>query len=201
MGFAARLREGRILPVTMALMLVSMLMHGAAVIGGVFGGPDAVAAEPQAAQSMPAATSSSGGDAAPATADGASPAVPSPTPGEMRLLLDLRARRDELAAREAELAAREQLAAREAEKLDERTREMAALQARLETLEGARQKHDAENWAGLVTVYEQMKPREAAAIFDALDMHVLLNVLDRMQPKKTAAVLAAMAPERARLAT
>ncbi len=56
-------------------------------------------------------------------------------------------------------------------------------------------------WAGLVQTYEAMKPREAAAIFDALDMQVLLQVLDRMQERRAAPVLAAMQPDRARLAT
>jgi flagellar motility protein MotE (MotC chaperone) len=52
-----------------------------------------------------------------------------------------------------------------------------------------------------VHVYEAMKPRDAATIFDALDMQVLLQVLDRMQDRKAAPVLAAMQPDRARLAT
>ena len=76
-----------------------------------------------------------------------------------------------------------------------------ALQARLESLESDRRQHSQENWAGLVKTYEAMKPREAASIFDALDMQVLLQVLDRMQERKAALVLAAMQPDRARLAT
>jgi flagellar motility protein MotE (MotC chaperone) len=78
---------------------------------------------------------------------------------------------------------------------------LAALQARLEGLEAGRQRHDSENWSGLVKVYEAMKPRDAAAIFDVLDMQVLLQVLDRMQERRAAPVLAAMQPDRARLAT
>ena len=50
-------------------------------------------------------------------------------------------------------------------------------------------------------VYESMRPRDAASIFDVLDMHVLLEVLDRMNDRKAAAILAAMQPERARMAT
>jgi flagellar motility protein MotE (MotC chaperone) len=79
--------------------------------------------------------------------------------------------------------------------------QLATLQTRLEGLESTRQSHRAENWAGLVKTYEAMKPREAAAIFDALDMQVLLQVLDRMQERRAAPVLAAMQPDRARLVT
>ena len=45
---------------------------------------------------------------------------------------------------------------------------------------------------------EKMKPKEAARIFDQLEIDVLLKVIDRMKSTKTAPVLAAMAPERAK---
>ena len=50
----------------------------------------------------------------------------------------------------------------------------------------------------LVLIYEKMKPKEAARIFDQLEMNVLLKVIDRMKSTKTAPVLAAMAPQRAK---
>jgi flagellar motility protein MotE (MotC chaperone) len=43
-----------------------------------------------------------------------------------------------------------------------------------------------------------MKPKDAAAIFNDLQMPVLLQVLDRMKDAKAAAVMAAMNPDRAR---
>ena len=43
-----------------------------------------------------------------------------------------------------------------------------------------------------------MKPKEAARIFNQLEMDVLLKVIDRMKSTKTAPVLAAMTPERAK---
>jgi flagellar motility protein MotE (MotC chaperone) len=39
-----------------------------------------------------------------------------------------------------------------------------------------------------------MKPKEAARIFERLDMGVLIDVVKRMQPRKMSAVLAAMDP-------
>ncbi len=47
-------------------------------------------------------------------------------------------------------------------------------------------------------VYEGMKPRDAATIFNDLDMNVLLGVVDRMKDRKAAPVLAAMQPDKAR---
>jgi flagellar motility protein MotE (MotC chaperone) len=53
----------------------------------------------------------------------------------------------------------------------------------------------------LVRVYEAMRPRDAAAILDDLDMPILLQVIERMREAKASPVLAAMRPERARAAT
>ena len=75
------------------------------------------------------------------------------------------------------------------------------MQQRLEALESDRKAHDEANWRGLVKMYETMKPRDAAAIFNDLDLPVLLPVLDRMKETKAASVLAAMQPERARQVT
>jgi flagellar motility protein MotE (MotC chaperone) len=120
---------------------------------------------------------------------------------ERALLLDLRRQRDALDARARELDQRNEVFNAAQAKLAARVDELNALQAKLEALEAARQSHDTANWAGLVRVYETMKPRDAATIFDALDMQVLLGVLDRMSARKAAPILAAMQPDRARLAT
>lgn len=53
----------------------------------------------------------------------------------------------------------------------------------------------------LVKIYEGMKPKEAATIFNTLDMDVLLSVISRMSERKSSPVLAAMAPDKARLVT
>jgi flagellar motility protein MotE (MotC chaperone) len=131
----------------------------------------------------------------------AATAAPPVSEAERAILLDLRRRRGELDDREAALATREGLLAATEKRLAERAGELADLQKRLEALETARQAHDEANWKGMVKVYETMKPREAAAIFNDLDRPVLLAVLDRMKEAKAAAVLAAMSPERARQIT
>ena len=120
---------------------------------------------------------------------------------ERGILLDLRHRRLALDARARDLDQREAELAAADRHLGDRVQQLAALQVRLEALEASRQQHSTENWAGLVKVYESMKARDAAAIFDVLDMQVLLQVLDRMRERPAAAILAAMQPDRARLAT
>jgi flagellar motility protein MotE (MotC chaperone) len=76
--------------------------------------------------------------------------------------------------------------------------ELQALQKRLEALEATRQEREDSNWQRMVKLYEAMKPRDAATIFNELDMPVLLQVVDRMKEAKAAPVLAAMQPDKAR---
>jgi flagellar motility protein MotE (MotC chaperone) len=49
----------------------------------------------------------------------------------------------------------------------------------------------------LVKIYENMKPKDAARIFDQLDMDVLLDVVERMKEARVAPILALVNPQRA----
>ena len=118
--------------------------------------------------------------------------------GERTVLLELRQRRQELDGREATLAARESVLVATELKLSARVAELQALQTKLEGLEAAREQREDTSWRGLVKVYESMKPRDAAVIFNDLDMPVLLQVVDRMKEAKAAPVLAAMQADKAR---
>lgn len=120
---------------------------------------------------------------------------------ERALLQDLRARRIELDRRDAAVGLREQSLEAIQKRLSARLGELSSLQTRLEELDAVRLQHDDANWRGLVKLYEVMKPRDAAAIFNDMDQAVLLQVLDRMKDSKASLVLAAMLPDRARLAT
>jgi flagellar motility protein MotE (MotC chaperone) len=141
-----------------------------------------------AAENKPAAALS------PNVSDGPAPV----TDAERAVLLELRDRRKELDARDAVLSDRESMLAAAEQKLSARVEELQALQKRLETLDaGHRQQEDAA-WQGLVKVYETMKPRDAATIFNDLGMQVLLAVVGRMKEAKAAAILAAMLPDKAR---
>ncbi len=123
---------------------------------------------------------------------------PPVTDGERAVLLELRQRRQELDARDAALVARESVLAATEQKITARVAELQVLQKKLEALDAARQQREDASWQGLVKVYEVMKPRDAAAIFNDLEMQVLLQVVDRMKEAKAAPVLAAMQPDKAR---
>jgi flagellar motility protein MotE (MotC chaperone) len=133
--------------------------------------------------------------AAPTLPDETAPPV---TDSERALLLELRQRREELDARDAALVARESVLAAAGQKLSARVAELQGLQKKLESLDAARREREDTSWKGLVKVYEAMKPRDAATIFNDLETPVLLQVVDRMKEAKAAPVLAAMQPDKAR---
>jgi flagellar motility protein MotE (MotC chaperone) len=185
----------RLLPAalaTMALLLVAKL--GALVTG-----------QPNSATDLLApAQASTAAPAPPAAARPPAPAPDASTPEERAkraLLEELRARRMELDSRDQALAAREMVLAAAERRLGQRIEELAALQRRLEAIDRGRGEREEAGWRQLVTLYERMRPRDAAAIFDDLEMSVLVQLVDRMREAKAAPVLGAMKPDRARLLT
>ncbi len=193
---ASRLLPLRLLPVTMIVILLLLL---AKVVTFAKNADDALAAAPP-----PVSTAPSPGPIGPTTA----PTVSIPptsaaevSTAERALLQDLRNRREKLDAREHALEERNAVLEAAEARLQSKIDRLTAIETRLDKLDHARKQRQDENWSGLVKVYETMKPRDAAGIFDVLDMHVLLEVLDRMNERKAAGILAAMQPERARLAT
>ena len=127
------------------------------------------------------------------------PAGPPPvTESEKALLQELRQRRQDLDARAEAIANRESLLVAAEQKLTARVTEMQALQAKLQGLDTEQRQKVEAGWKGLVKLYEAMKPKEAATIFNDLTMPVLLQVMDRMKEARAAAVMAAMNPDKAR---
>jgi flagellar motility protein MotE (MotC chaperone) len=130
------------------------------------------------------------------------PAPPDPAAlAERALLEQLRARRTELEAREQAVAAQEMVLQATEQRLARRVEELEAMQRRIEALDRTHNEQEEAGWRGLVRTYETMRPRDAATIFNELEMPVLVEILDRMSERKAAPVIGAMRPERARMVT
>lgn len=114
---------------------------------------------------------------------------------------DLVERRETLDRREKELAAREALLKAAEQELDRKYQELALLRGRIETLLEKQSGEEQARVASLVKIYENMKPKEAARIFDTLDLDVLVSVVSKMSERRLSPILAAMNPERARTVT
>jgi flagellar motility protein MotE (MotC chaperone) len=114
------------------------------------------------------------------------------SPAEKALLEKLRSRRGEIEARDRELDLRDNLLKLSERKLDERIGELRTLEGQLGTAGG---KQDAKTrYKPLVVMYESMKPKEAARVFDRLDVKVLMDLVGHMNPRKVSEIMAAMEP-------
>ncbi len=193
-----RAPSGRwLLPVTAVGMAALLVVRSANMVMAASPSPVTAAV----AAVTPVAAAAGSVSAPPAALPAAPLADPPVSSVERSLLIDLRHRRGELDVREAALAVRESLAGAADKRLAARVDQLASLQTRLEALAAVQRDRDEASWVKLVRVYETMKAKDAAVIFDDLDMPTLLQVVDRMKDPKAAAVLAAMQPDRARLLT
>jgi flagellar motility protein MotE (MotC chaperone) len=125
------------------------------------------------------------------------PMEPRPASAAERALLErLQERRQELDARARELDMRESLLAAAEKKLEARTAEQKTNEGRAGA--GGQRKDDGEaRFKSVVTMYETMKPKEAAKIFDRLDLRVLMEVASQINPRRMSEILAQMNPEAA----
>ncbi len=186
------------------------LVDGAISVAG------AEAQQPQQAQPpaplppMPEAADK--GAAAAGTADQAAeaPAEGEPTPSmaiddptlltqaEIDLLQQLAERREVIEARERELDMREGLIKAAESRIDKKVEELKTLQTTIEQLVTQYDEQQAAKVASLVKIYENMKPKDAARIFEELDMDTLLLVAERMKERSLAPIMANMNPGKAR---
>ena len=120
---------------------------------------------------------------------------------QIELLQSLAERRQELEERERALIQREGLLAAAEHRIEQKITELGEIKSEIEALIKTYDEQEEEQLSGLVKIYETMKPKDAARIFDELDMEVLLQVIERMKASKTAPVLANMTPERAKEVT
>lgn len=123
------------------------------------------------------------------------------TPGDIELLQQLAARRAELDARERDLATREQALELVEGRVAERIAQLKTLQETVEALVATHDEAQEAKLASLVKIYQNMKPKDAAPIFDELEPTILLDVIERMKEAKVAPILALMNPDRARAVT
>ena len=143
------------------------------------------------------------GDALPTTMDGAGNIVPltqveQQTNSEDALLERLADRRTELDTREAELDMRFALVEAAEKRIEERTAVLEALEAKINAMVDEKRTLEESQFVAVIAMYETMKPKDAAAIFDQLEMEVLLRVARGINPRKMAPIMAKMDPTKAK---
>lgn len=120
------------------------------------------------------------------------------TQSEIDLLQKLAERRVEIDARAREMETREAMLAAAESRIQRKVEELKALQATIESLVKTYDEQQSAKLSSLVKIYENMKPKDAALIFEELEMEVLLKVAERMKERSLAPIMAKMNPQRAR---
>ena len=116
---------------------------------------------------------------------------------ERAILERLQSRRQELEARAREIDIRENLLKAAEKRIESRVEEMKAVESRITTATGQKAETDAARFKGIITMYEGMKPKDAAKVFDRLEMSVLFEIASQIAPRKMSDILGLMVPEAA----
>ncbi len=114
---------------------------------------------------------------------------------------ELSKRRKNIEAGEKRMATRDALLKAAEQELDRKYQELSQLRQEIERLLKKQSGEEDARIRSLVKIYEGMKPKDAARIFDTLDIDILVSVMSQMSERKLSPILAAMNPERARTVT
>lgn len=129
------------------------------------------------------------------SAPGAEPAMCTPPPELADILESLTGREARVAALEAELADRERLLALAQDEVQAGLAALETAEARLAATIATAQAAAETDLAKLTSVYENMKPAEAAILFGQMDPVFAAGFLGRMRSDAAAAILAGLPPD------
>jgi flagellar motility protein MotE (MotC chaperone) len=123
--------------------------------------------------------------------------TPRVSESERAVLERLQTRRQELDQRAREIEIRESLLKAAEKRIESKVEEMKALEGKAATAAGQRNEQDAARFKGIITMYEGMKPKDAAKVFDRLEMSVLIEIASQIAPRKMSDIMGVMQPEAA----
>jgi len=116
----------------------------------------------------------------------------------VELFRDLSDRRAEIEKKNRELSVREALLKAAEKEINQKYSELISLRAEIKELLKEQTSEEKKRIESLVKIYEGMKPKDAARIFNTLDIDILLDVVSQMSERKSAPIIASMNPDRAR---
>jgi flagellar motility protein MotE (MotC chaperone) len=117
--------------------------------------------------------------------------------GERAILERLSDRRQQLDERNRDIEMRENLLKAAEKRVEARVAELRELESRIKSAVDQRDQDELKRFKGVVTMYENMKSKDAARIFDRLDMKILVDVATQMKPATMSGILAQMSPDAA----
>ena len=117
--------------------------------------------------------------------------------GERAILERLSDRRQQLDVRNEELEMRENLLKAAEKRVEAKVAELKELETKVKTALDQRDQNEQKRFQSIVAMYQGMKPKDAARIFDRLDLKILVEVSTQMKPAAMSSILAQMSPETA----
>ena len=123
--------------------------------------------------------------------------TPQISAAERAILERLQSRRQEIESRQREIDIRESLLKSAEKRIENKVEEMKAVESRITATQAEQKAAEAQRMKGLVTMYEGMKPKDAARVFDRLEMGVLIEIASAIAPRKMSDILGLMSPEAA----
>ena len=163
------------------------------VTGSVSGAPKSAPADKDKAEAKPEAKPAKPPEAKPINYADQRPL----SAAERALLERLSERRLELEQRAREIEVRETLLQAAEQKLQAKTNELKEIEARIVTATQKKEEAEQARMKSLVTMYENMKAKDAARIFDRLDIRLATDVANQINPRRMSDILAQMTPEAA----
>jgi flagellar motility protein MotE (MotC chaperone) len=124
-----------------------------------------------------------------------------PSGSELDLLESLAVRRKQLNDREAQLKLRENLLTAAQQQIDERIEKLKELEAKIQVDLKKQDELRKNQYQRLVKMYSAMKPKEAARIFDGLDLPILVDIIRAMKAANGSQIVAKMNADKARAVT
>lgn len=120
---------------------------------------------------------------------------------EVELLQTLSKRREELDRWQNNIEIKESTLGAAEKRIDDKINQIESMKKQVAALLAQYNAQEDAKIRSLVKIYENMKPADAARIFDEVEMPILLLVIDAMAEKKAAPILAAMNPNKAKQLT
>lgn len=213
---AKLLSKIRLLPITIFAAALMLSVKISDIVDGFSGPPDGLPiaqanaqeppreAPPQTQPFKPAPLAEEGERRARAEQDQPAPSTRSAlddptlfTQSEIDLLQQLADRREFLEARGQELDRREAMMAAAERRINKKIDEMQGLEGAIKKLIKVHGDQQEDQMRSLVKIYENMKPKDAARIFEELNLETLLLVVERMKERKLAPIMAQMNPQKA----
>lgn len=123
------------------------------------------------------------------------------TNSEILILQELAERREALDVRSKEIDKRAiQLKVAETE-IEKKLQQLKEYEIKLSKLINQYSQKEQENLSSLVKLYTTMKPKDAARLFNTMDLDITVALLKGMKPSTSSAILSQMSSERAQAIT